>query len=104
MLHLLATDRGSEFANFREIEALGIDVYFANPHSPWERGANENANGLLREFYPKGSSFTKISQHDLQWKAVWRINNRPRKCLNWKSAQETFAKMSLAVDRARALH
>lgn len=104
LVRSIATDRGSEFANFREIEALGIDVYFANPHSPWERGANENANGLLREFYPKGSSFTKISQHDLQWKAVWRINNRPRKCLNWKSAQETFAKMSLAVDRARALH
>lgn len=103
LIRSIAADRGSEFAKFREIETLGIDVYFAKPHSPWEKGANENANGLLREFFPKGSSFTKITQHDLQWKAVWRINNRPRKCLNWKSAQETFAKLSSTVDHARAL-
>lgn len=89
----ITTDRGSEFANYREIEALGIDVYFARPHSPWEKGTNENTNGLLREFYPKGSSFTNLTQRSLQWKAVWLINNRPRKCLNWKSAQEKFAEM-----------
>ena len=62
-VHSLSLDNGSEFAEFRELEEqLEAPVYFAEPHKPWQRGCNENANGLLRFFFPKGCNFLKISQ------------------------------------------
>ena len=63
-----------------------MQVYFARPYHSWERGTNENTNGLLRQYFPKGTDFRKISQLALD-NVVWEINNRPRKRLNWHSPQ-----------------
>ena len=60
-------------------------------HSPWQKGATKNTNGLLRENFPKKTNFSTVTQRDLYWKGVYRINNRPRKVLGWKTAQECFA-------------
>jgi IS30 family transposase len=67
----------------------GIEVYFANPYHSWERGTNENTNGLLRQFFPKKSSFAMITQEQIE-KAVRLINNRPRKRLNYLTPTEVF--------------
>jgi IS30 family transposase len=86
----ITSDRGKEFSGYEEImEKFGIPIYFANPHSPWERGSNENTNGLLREYFPKGSDFSKITVEEVA-EAVRKINGRPRKVLGWKSANECF--------------
>jgi IS30 family transposase len=86
----LTLDRGSEFAGFRELEKqLKGTIYFANPHSPWQRGSNENINGLIRFFYPKGSNFLNISHEELDY-IVNLINTRPRKCLGWLSPYDIF--------------
>ena len=88
----LTGDRGKEFAWYQKIEnELRIPFYFADPHSPWQKGSNENTNGLLRENFPKKTNFSTVTQRDLYWKGVYRINNRPRKVLGWKTAQECFA-------------
>lgn len=88
----ISLDNGSEFASFRQLEAdLGVPVYFAAPHAPWQRGTNENTNGLIRFFFPKGCDFRAVSDEDLQH-VVSLLNNRPRKCLGWKSPAEVFAK------------
>ena len=84
----LTLDNGSEFARFTEIEkSLSTTVYFADPHSPWQRGSNENINGLIRFFYPKGSDFFVAQEEELQ-RVLALINNRPRKCLGWLSPIE----------------
>ncbi|SDT49406.1 transposase, IS30 family [Paenibacillaceae bacterium GAS479] len=84
------TDRGKEFACYMNVEAFhGVKVYFADPYSSWQRGSNENANGLLREFFPKGHDFASVTDEQLA-EAIRLINNRPRKCLGWKSAHEAF--------------
>lgn len=89
-VHSLSLDNGSEFASFRELEkALGAPIYFADPHAPWQRGTNENLNGLLRFFFPKGCDFLSITDEELQ-AVVDLINERPRKCLGWKSPKEVF--------------
>lgn len=83
-------DRGSEFALWKMIEHdTGARVYFAGAHHPWERGTSENSNGLLRRFFPKGTPLGEQLQKDVD-KAVWNINHRPRKCLNWKTACRVF--------------
>jgi transposase, IS30 family len=83
-------DRGREFACYSIIEkGLGIKIYFADPYSSWQRGSNENSNGLLREFYPKKTDLAKIENEELV-KNLFLINNRPRKCLGWKSASQVF--------------
>jgi IS30 family transposase len=84
-IHSITLDNGSEFAAFREIEKdLGVDIYFAAPHSPRQRGSNENTNGLLRFYFPKGADFRAISDERVR-EVVNLINNRPRKCLGWLS-------------------
>lgn len=84
------TDRGKEFACYTDLEAFhDIKVYFADPYSSWQRGSNENGNGLLREFFPKGHDFATVTDEELA-EAIRLINNRPRKCLGWKSAHEAF--------------
>jgi len=84
----LSLDRGSEFAGFRDIEKeLNTTVYFADPHSPWQRPSNENINGLIRFFFPKGTNFNKVSQKELD-RVISLLNNRPRKCLGWLSPIE----------------
>lgn len=84
------TDRGKEFSCYPIIEAeLEIPVYFADPYAAWQRGSNENGNGLFREFFPKGTNFAIVSPEEIDL-ALELINNRPRKCLNWKTPHEVF--------------
>ena len=85
-------DNGKEFAMHEYIkEKTGMDVYFCDPYSPWQRGTNENTNGLLRQFFPKGSSFKNITNESLQ-EVVNLINNRPRKRLGYKTPLEVLSK------------
>ncbi|MBP3886096.1 IS30 family transposase, partial [Zhenhengia yiwuensis] len=65
------------------------EIYFADPYASWQRGTNENTNGLIREFYPKKYNFSGITQDDLN-EIVTKINNRPRKCLGYKTPNEVF--------------
>ena len=86
----ISLDNGSEFSEFRVFEKeLNTAVYFAEPHKPWQRGTNENTNGLIRFFFPKGFDFRTITQEDVDY-VVNLINNRPRKVLGWKSPAEVF--------------
>jgi IS30 family transposase len=88
----LTLDRGREFAKFKDIEQiLDATIYFCDPHSPWQRPTNENTNGLLRFFFPKGTDWDVVDPQ-LFLHAVSLINNRPRKCLGWLSPVE-FLKM-----------
>ena len=81
---------GSEFALFKQLEeALDTTVYFADPHSPWQRGSNENINDCLRFFFPKGYDFRDLSDEQLQ-NVVDLINSRPRLCLNLHSPNRIF--------------
>jgi len=83
-------DRGVEFYSHKKLSiGTGMKVYFCDPYSPWQRGTNENTNGLLRQYFPKGSSFADISHSYLQH-IVDRINNRPRKRLGFLSPYEVF--------------
>lgn len=86
----LTCDQGKEFAKFKELEnSLQCTVYFADPGRPDQRGTNENTNGLLRQFLPKRTRFTSITQGDVDAFAQL-LNLRPRKCLNWLSPFEVF--------------
>lgn len=83
-------DRGKEFACYKQLEAVhGVNIYFADPYSSWQRGSNENGNGLLREFFPKGHDFAEVTDEELAH-AIHLINHRPRKCLGWKSSHQSF--------------
>ena len=87
----ISLDNGSEFADFHEIEEkLDTQVYFAEPHKPWQRGTNENTNDIVRFFFPKGFDFHSVSETDIQY-VEYLINHRPRKCLNWLSPSELFS-------------
>ena len=87
-VHTLTLDNGTEFALYKSVEqSLGIKVYFADNHSPWQRGANENINGLIRFFFPRGTNFNNVSDEYLQY-VIELINNRPRKCLGLLSPVE----------------
>ena len=88
--HTITYDNGSTFAEHKFTEEqTKIDIYFANPYHSWERGCNENFNGLLRQFFPKKSSFVNIKQEYIE-KVVKLINNRPRKRLNYCTPAEVF--------------
>ena len=88
----ITLDNGSEFAKFLEIEAQHqTTIYFADPHSPWQRGLNENTNGIIRFFFPKGTDLHAVSPDDIQ-RVATLINNRPRKCLGWLSPVEFISK------------
>ena len=85
-------DNGKEFASHKELsDETGMPVYFCDPYSPWQRGTNENTNGLLRQFFPKGTSFSHISDEDLAF-TVGLINNRPRKRLGFLTPMEVLNK------------
>src|SRR3989338_229646 len=70
-------------------KSTGIKVYFAHPRSPWERGTNENTNGLIRQYFPKGTDFNKVSRYEVK-RAQHQLNGRPRKTLNYHTPYETF--------------
>jgi len=92
LIKTFTVDNGSEFARFKELEkATDSQVYFADPYSPWQRGLNENTNGLLRRYFPKGCNFHQIS-HDRIREVVAKLNHRPRKCLNFRTPYEVFFK------------
>ena len=103
LIKTLTVDNGSEFALHDKIsKELNAEVYFANPYSPWERGLNENTNGLIRRFYPKGTDFSMISERELV-KVQNLLNDRPRKTLGFKTPKELFTKEILKKEEFRIL-
>ena len=86
----LTWDRGHEMAEHQELAAdLGLEVYFCDPRSPWQRGSNENTNGLLRQYLAKGADLRQFSLRDLDDIAA-RVNTRPRRVLDWATSAELF--------------
>lgn len=88
----ITSDNGREFAFHQSVEQkLKASFYFAHPFAAWERGTNENTNGLVRQYFPKGSDFSKITEGDIQ-RVTRRLNNRPRKRLSYRTPQWVFFK------------
>ena len=89
-VHTITVDNGSEFHGYRTIErATSTRFYFATPHHAWERGTNENTNGLLRQYLPKGQSMEHLTQHDCTRIAA-TLNRRPRKRLGYRTPEECY--------------
>jgi IS30 family transposase len=87
----LTVDNGTENSRHEEItEAIGTQCYFARPYASWQRGSNEQVNGMVRRYFPKGTDFSKITDEQVAW-VESRINNRPRKCLGYKTPAEVYA-------------
>jgi IS30 family transposase len=96
-VHTLTVDNGKEFWQHQAIAAaLQTRIYFAHPYASWERGLNENTNGLIRQYFPKKYDFTRITHQDVQQVAA-RLNNRPRKTLGFKTPNEVFFKHQLVA-------
>ena len=103
----ITADRGKEFAHHEKVaKALGCDYYFAHPYSSWERGLNEHTNGLIRQFFPKGSRFEEITERmvkrvkGLLNRGTRSCNRRPRKILKYATLTEAFFGKSFEVDVA----
>ena len=93
-MHTITYDNGREFNGHRDInDALECDSYFAKPYHSWERGLNENFNGLLRQYFPKSMRLDKLSEKEVL-SAVNEMNHRPRKCLGFKTPWEVFAELT----------
>jgi IS30 family transposase len=89
-VHTLTSDNGKEFAQHEAIaDALNADFYFAHPYASWERGLNENTNGLIRQYFPKSCDFTKVTDKAIQ-QVMEKLNNRPRKTLGFKTPNQIF--------------
>ncbi|RBB72871.1 IS30 family transposase, partial [Xanthomonas oryzae pv. oryzae] len=99
----LTYDRGTELTCYAELmQGLNIDVWFAHPHAPWQRGSNENTNGLLRQFLPKGADLSTVSQEYLNHIALL-MNTRPRQTLGWKTPSEAMEEEIAALKSRVAL-
>lgn len=89
----LTYDRGKEMAEHERLaQRLAIQLFFADPHSPWQRGTNENTNGLLRQYLPKGTDLSRYTQRELN-AIAYRLNTRPRKCLHFATPLEVYAQL-----------
>ena len=89
----LTYDRGKEMAEHEQLaQRLAIQIFFADPYSPWQRGTNENTNGLLRQYLPKGTDLSGYTQRELD-AIAHRLNTRPRKCLNFATPLEVYAEL-----------
>ena len=96
-VHTITSDNGKEFAAHRHIaRELGAKFYFAHPYASWERGQNENINGLIRQYFPKGMDFSTITQQQLEH-VMNKLNHRPRKTLDVKTPHEVFFKIPVAL-------
>lgn len=96
-VHTITSDNGREFAGHETIsKQLKADFYFAHPYASWERGTNENTNGLIRQYFPKARDFTTITQQEIDT-AIARLNNRPRKKLGFLSPNQIFFTSGVAL-------
>lgn len=97
-LHSITSDNGREFVEHRKIsQTLGVDYFFADPYSPWQRGTSENTNGLVRQYLPKGSSFRGLTERRLRT-IEERLNTRPRKCLGFATPRsQLFKEQKIAL-------
>lgn len=99
-VHTITSDNGKEFAQHLKVsQALKADFYFARPYASWERGTNENTNGLIRQFFPKQHNFNSITNEEIEH-AMDLLNNRPRKCLGWLTTNEVFFNHSVVALRS----
>lgn len=98
MRRSLTYDRGKEMIEHRLFpRQTDVRVFFAHPHSPWERGTNENTNGLIRQFFPKGTDFSTVSRREIKHVQIL-LNGRPRKVLNWRLPSEVFHEQLVALE------
>ena len=90
MRKTLTYDQGKKSRHKDLTAATGVTVYFADPHSPWQRGSNENTNGLLRQYLPKGADLSDLTKDDLD-AIAWKVNTRPRKIHGFRMPIEVYA-------------